>query len=122
MKVKLDENLSARVRTILTAKNHDVDTVVDEGLGGADDNSVANAARREGRMLVTLDLDFADIARFPPGSNPGVIVIRVPEPRPSLVTVALTGLMARYDLNDLSGCTVIAQLGNVRIRRPIAEV
>ncbi|MBJ7608660.1 MAG: DUF5615 family PIN-like protein [Candidatus Dormibacteraeota bacterium] len=118
MRVKLDENLGQRLRRLLTEQGHDVDTVVDEGLGGADDDVVAAAATSEERMLLTLDLDFADIARFAPGSHPGMVVIRVPALRPSLVTVALTGLLARHRLEELAGCTVIAQLGTVRIRRP----
>lgn len=118
MKLKLDENLGRRLYPLLESRGHDVDTVIDEGLGGADDDMVAAAARREGRVLLTLDVDFSDIARFPPGSHPGIVVIRIPEPRPSLVTAALTGLLARHDLAELAGCTVIAQLGAVRVRRP----
>jgi len=118
VRLKLDENLGRRLGQLLSERGHDVDTVVDEGLGGADDEAVAAAANREGRMLLTLDLDFADITRFAPGSHPGMVVIRVPEPRPSLVTAALTGLLARHSLDDLAGCTVITQLGGVRIRRP----
>jgi len=95
-----------------------VDSVVAESLGGADDDFVAAAALREQRMLVSIDLDFADITRFPPGTHPGIVVLRVPEPRPSLITAALTGLLARHRLEELAGCTVIAQLGAVRIRRP----
>jgi len=118
VRLKLDENLGRRLRPLLAAHGHDVDTVVNEGLGGADDNAVAAAAQREGRMLLTIDLDFADIARFAPGSHPGIVVIRVQEPRPSLVIAALTGLLARHTLDDLAGCTVIAQLGGIRVRRP----
>ncbi len=37
----------------------------------------------EQRCLVTLDLDFADVIRFPPGQAKGIVVIRVPQ-NPSL--------------------------------------
>jgi len=111
--------LGERLRPLLIAHGNDVDTVVNEGLGGADDDHVSAAAKREGRMLLTLDLDFSDITRFPPGNHPGIVVSRVPEPRPSLVTAALTGLLARHSLDDLAGCVVIAQLGAARIRRPV---
>lgn len=115
MRLERDENLGQRLRPLLAEHHHDVDAVVDEGLGGADDDAVAAAAQCEGRMLLTLDLDFSDIARFVPGSHPGIVVIRVPEPRPSLVTAVL---LARHSLDDLAGCTVIAQFGGVRVRRP----
>jgi predicted nuclease of predicted toxin-antitoxin system len=118
VRLKLDENLGERLRPLLVGHGHDVDTVVEDGLG-ADDEHVAVAAKREGRMLLTLDLDFSDITRFPPGGHPGIVVIRVPEPRPSLVTAALTGLLARHSLDNLAGCVVIAQLGAARIRRPL---
>ena len=119
MRLKLDENLGERLRPLLGGHGHDVDTVLVEGLGGAGDDRVGAAAKRDGRMLLTLDLDFSDITRFPPGAHPGIVVIRVPEPRPSLVTAAITGLLARHSLDDLAGCVVIAQLGAVRIRRPV---
>ncbi|KAA0245024.1 MAG: hypothetical protein DYG83_06100 [Candidatus Brocadia sp. AMX2] len=32
---------------------------------------------KEKRCLVTLDLDFADVTRFPPGSSSGIVVIRI---------------------------------------------
>jgi len=117
VRLKLDENLGDRLRPLLAGHGHDIETVVDEGLGGADDAQAA-AAHSETRMLITLDLDFSDITRSPPGSHPGIVVIRVPELLPSLVTAALTGLLARHSLDDLAGCVVIAQLGGIRIRRP----
>ena len=118
MKVKLDENLPGRLRQLLEQHGHDVETVLGEGLGGADDHAVAARAQRESRMLATLDVELGDITRHQPGSHPGIVVIRVPETRPSLITAALTALLARHNLDDLAGCIVIAQLGAVRIRRP----
>jgi predicted nuclease of predicted toxin-antitoxin system len=118
VRLKLDENLSRRLEALLMEHGHEVDSVVAEGLGGADDGVVAAAAQREERMLLSIDLDFADITRFPPGSHAGIVVLRVPEPRPTLIRAALTGLLARHRLEDLARCTVIAQLGAVRIRRP----
>jgi predicted nuclease of predicted toxin-antitoxin system len=117
VRTKLDENLSGRQRRLLEDHGHDVETVADEGLSGAADHVVARRARQEARMLVTLDVEMGDITRNPPGSHSGVGVIRVSETRPSLVSAALSGLLARHRLDDLEGCVVIAQLGGIRIRR-----
>jgi predicted nuclease of predicted toxin-antitoxin system len=77
VRFKLDENLPAAAKAVLAAGGHDVVTVVDERLGGRDDDSVASAALTEGRVLITFDLEFADERRYPPGSHPGTIVLRL---------------------------------------------
>jgi predicted nuclease of predicted toxin-antitoxin system len=66
VKLKLDENLGRRWASQLRDGGHDVHTVIDEGLSGADDVDVLAAAVAEDRELVTMDLDFANPIRFPP--------------------------------------------------------
>ena len=61
MKVKLDENLPARLVPILHQHGHDVDTVPDEHLSGRPDTEIWQATSAEGRFLITQDLDFSDI-------------------------------------------------------------
>ena len=78
MKIKLDENLPADLAIRLRQAGHDVVDVVEEGLGGEDDPPVLQAASHEGRILMTFDLDFADIRHYPPGSHAGIIVFRSP--------------------------------------------
>jgi len=51
-------------------------TVRDQGLTSASDDQIATVVSREQRILVTLDLDFADIRHFPPDRFAGIIVIR----------------------------------------------
>ena len=78
MKLKLDENLGEQGRPALAAAGHDVDTVADERLQGAFDGAVLDAAVREGRALVSLDIDFANPVRFPPEKTCGIAVVRLP--------------------------------------------
>lgn len=77
MLCKLDENLPVQAAHILQEAGHDVSTVLSQGMGGATDAEVIEAVTREGRVLVTLDLDFADIRAYPPYELPGIIVLRV---------------------------------------------
>ena len=79
MKFKLDENLPELVRESLSGLGHDVHTVVEEGLSGARDETVLQACVAEDRILITLDLDFSDIRAYPPGSYPGIWVLRPPK-------------------------------------------
>lgn len=50
MKIKLDENLPLRLAPILQRAGHDVDTVLQEGLGGKPDHEVWLAVQAENRF------------------------------------------------------------------------
>lgn len=77
MRFKVDENLPVEVATALAAAGHDADTVVAEELSGAADPDVLTRCSSEKRVLVTLDLDFANIRRHPPARLAGLVVIRL---------------------------------------------
>ena len=76
MNIKLDENLSRHLKDQLLPLGHNVSTAFEEGLLGKVDVDVSAAAKGEDRMVFTLDLDFADLRKFPPGSHPGIILFR----------------------------------------------
>ena len=78
VKFKLDENLPERAHIALCELGHDSHTVWDEGLSGATDTAVLQACLAEDRVLITLDLDFSDIRAYPPGTYPGIWVLRPP--------------------------------------------
>jgi predicted nuclease of predicted toxin-antitoxin system len=83
MKVKLDENLGTRTQRIFRDSGHEVQTVRDEGLEGTSDENLYRVCCEEQLCLITFDLDFADVTRFPPEVAGGIVVIRVPK-NPSL--------------------------------------
>jgi len=76
LKLKIDENLPAECAEILVQGGFQAETVADEGMTGADDSALADASRSEGRIMVTLDLDFANIRAYPPTDYAGIIVLR----------------------------------------------
>ena len=76
MTFKVDQNLPVEVADLLRSTGHAAATVHEEGLAGADDDVLAEHVRREGRILVTLDLDFSDIRVYPPHEFHGIIVLR----------------------------------------------
>ncbi|MBX3644429.1 MAG: DUF5615 family PIN-like protein [Rubrivivax sp.] len=93
LRFKLDENLPRRAEPALRDLGHDVETAVSEGLAGAVDPVVLDACTAEDRILVTLDLDFADIRVYPPGSHRGIWVLRPAEQTFSaIVELVLSGV------------------------------
>ena len=77
MKFKLDENLPWELSGTLRQEGCDAHSVLDENLSGATDATIATVCREEQRVLITLDLDFADIRNYPPQDYHGIIVLRL---------------------------------------------
>ena len=80
MKLLLDENLSPRQVAIPRVLGYDAISATEAGLGGQPDDRIRSSAIESGRILVTLDADFANILRFPPAGTPGVIRLKIHPP------------------------------------------
>lgn len=117
MRFKLDENLDVRAKAALSAAGHEVATVVDQDLSGAPDVVIAEAVGAEGRILVTLDRGFADLRSYPPGTHPGIVVLRLRRQGLASVTAALELLAGYEGLAEIGGLTVIVSDAAVRVRR-----
>jgi len=76
VKLKLDENLGTRGKSVLVAAGHDACTVAEQSLTSFEDHAIIERCRLEDRCLVTLDLDFANPLVFQPSLYPGIAVLR----------------------------------------------
>jgi len=121
VRLKLDENLGASVAEYLRKHDHDVSTVPEEELCGADDQAVFAAAAEEQRTLLTLDLDFSNPIRFPPNQAFGVIVIRVSRPNYPLILKVLGDALPHFEKEAPNGAIWIVEVGRIRVHRPDAE-
>jgi predicted nuclease of predicted toxin-antitoxin system len=61
LKFKVDENLPREYASILRGAGFEADTVSDEKLSGASDSVLSERCCTEDRVLMTLDLDFANV-------------------------------------------------------------
>ena len=117
MQFKLDENLRAEVGELFWQRGYEVATVYDQGLRGREDHEIAKVCRSEGRILVSLDLDFSDIRMFPPENYPGLIVLRLRAKGRSAVWNVLQGVLAHLDQEPIVGRLWIVDERRIRIRR-----
>jgi hypothetical protein len=69
----------------------------------------------EHRILITLDMDFANPLRFPPESTAGIIVLRPPRPLMSLILSSLLSALDRVSLQFAEGSLWIVEPTNIRI-------
>lgn len=77
MRFKVDENLPGELAQLLGDHGHEAHTVLDQRLGGSPDPTISEVCKREGRVLITLDLGFADIRAYPPAEYSGLVILRL---------------------------------------------
>jgi len=118
MRFKLDENLSTHLVTLLAEGGSDVETVAGEGLSGQPDHDIFEVCCSEGRTLVTLDLDFSNPIRFPPGETEGIVVLRPPRPVLSLIRITLESALPVLRSKPLRGKLWIVEPGRIRVYDP----
>ncbi len=115
-KFKLDENMPNEATAVLREAGHDAVSIMDQQLGGQADESVATVCRQEGRVVVTLDLDFADIRAYPPADYPGIIVLRLARLDKQRVLSVMRRLIPLVSQEALTGRLWIVGESSVRVR------
>ncbi len=103
MKLKSDENLPHECAEVLTRHGHDALTILDQNMQGEKDPEVAQVVRREGRALLTLDVGFGDIRRYPPGEYHGLLVLRLSQQDKPSVLEVVERLAGQLPQDSLTG-------------------
>ena len=116
MRFKLDENLPALARRRFVDAGWEVDDVHDEGLASAQDAAIQEACDRDGRILVTLDTDFADTRRYNPERSPGVIVLRPASQSIRAILTCLDDAIRALATERIAASLWVVEPGRVRIR------
>jgi predicted nuclease of predicted toxin-antitoxin system len=122
VRFKLDENLDLRLASLLEERGHDVDTVHGEGLTGGPDDAIDKASAHAGRVLVSLDLDFANPIRFPPRETPGIVILRPPRPLVPVIRAILAIALPDLTARPLAGKLWIVEPGRIRVYDPGEEL
>jgi predicted nuclease of predicted toxin-antitoxin system len=117
MKAKIDENLPLQIATRLRELGHDVHTAEQENLSGCDDSELWAQAQREGRILITQDLDFSDSRRFTPGTHHGVVLVRLHSPSRLRLVERLEEVFQGEAISEWARCFVVVTDQKIRVRR-----
>jgi predicted nuclease of predicted toxin-antitoxin system len=117
MKLLGDMGVSVATIRALRETGEDVTHLRDEGLGRLPDEDILAKARREGRVVVTFDLDFGDLLASGLDSLPSVIIFRLRDQTPSSVTQKLREVVRDAAEQLLAGAIIVVEDARYRIRR-----
>ena len=96
----------------------EVEHARDIDLARAPDKEIIEYASKNKAVLVTKDLDFANVLLYPINSHFGVIVLRLPfHFTAKQINNVLKEFLSSLDVNELENAVSIVELGRYRIRR-----
>jgi len=116
MKIKLDENMPISLAFVLRSAGHDVTTVPEQNLSGEGDPLVLETATKEGRLLMTFDVDFGDVRAYPVRSHAGVVVFRLHDQRWAVLKETAERLLTSGLLERLEHGIAIVNENRIRVR------
>jgi predicted nuclease of predicted toxin-antitoxin system len=117
MRFLVDMNLPPAVAAWLRAEGHDAVHVLDAGLADLPDREIFARAAAEGRIVVTLDLDFGEILGMAQGAGSGVILLRLRMARQPYLRERLRVAIAQAAAALEAGAIVLVEDTRIRVRR-----
>lgn len=122
MRFLADMGVDVRIVDWLRRQGHDTTHARDEGLYRAPDGDIFAKAAAEGRVVLTFDLDFGEIAALTVGRKASVVLFRLHNTRTPHVIGRLAAVLG--DCADVlrRGAVVLVEESRHRVRlMPIGE-
>lgn len=110
-----DANLARSVVRWLREQGCDVLFPLEEGLGRLRDEAIVELAIEEGRVVVTQDKDFGQLAIQAGMRPPGIIFLRPGDVPPAVIIDLLRPVLAA-DIDWSAPLIVVSQDGKLRLR------
>jgi predicted nuclease of predicted toxin-antitoxin system len=118
IKFLIDEDIPRTTAKVLRDRGYEVVDVRDCGLRGEVDAEVFKFAQKENAVLLTGDLGFGNLLRFPVGKHSGVVIAHFPN---EISTSELNSqIIKAFDAlaeKDFDRNLIILEPGKIRIRR-----
>ena len=122
-RILLDQGLPRSAVKILGTKGWDVLHTGDIGLSSASDREIIEYARKEGRIVITLDADFHAILAVENAREPSVIRIRQEGLRGDELSELIEKVWLKIQSQLETGALVTITEKSIRVRKiPLADV
>lgn len=116
MRFLADMGISPRTVAFLRELGHDAVHLHALGLDRLPDPAILELARAENRILLTHDLDFAQLMAAGGDVLPSVIVFRLRKMKPESVNFHLRGIIAQHQESLERGAIISVVEGHARLR------
>lgn len=118
IKFVIDEDMPRSTAKALRSKGIDALDIRDHGLRGKGDDEIFNFAQKEEAIILTGDLGFGNLFRFPIGTHFGIVIAHFPnEMSTSELNSQLIKAFDSLTEMDFKGNLIIIEPGKIRIRR-----
>lgn len=122
MRFLADMCVDVRIVRWLQEQEHDATHLRDEGLHRMPNGEIFKKAINEDRVVITFDLDFAEIAALTEGKKASVILFRLRNTRASHVIERLSTVLENSSEALEKGAVVVVEESRHRVRfLPIGE-
>ncbi|MDI6732255.1 MAG: DUF5615 family PIN-like protein [Candidatus Margulisbacteria bacterium] len=114
----IDEDLPRSTARELIKAGYRAFDVRDVGLRGKGDNEIFSYCQANKMVLISADLDFANIIRFPINSHGGIIVLRFPnEISNDMANKELLASLNNLKEAEICGRLIIVEPGKTRLHK-----
>ncbi len=117
MSILLDHNVPAKFVRLLNDWGYEASRLTEHLDADAADVDVIALAQTLGAVLLTIDLDFANLLDYPPADYAGILVMRYQAAREDAVIATLRQALNDLYRDDLRGMLVIIEPTRYRIRK-----
>jgi predicted nuclease of predicted toxin-antitoxin system len=117
MQFLADMGISLRTVEWLREKGYNVVHLRDEGLQRLPDPEILEKARLERRILLTIDLDFAQLLAISRSSLPSVVLFRLGNENYNQINDCLNILLENYIEDLRSGSMISVNSSSFRVRK-----
>lgn len=116
MKFLANMGISPLTVTFLRGRGHDALHLHEQELDRLPDPDILEKARSEDRVLLTTDLDFADLLAHSWAQLPSVILFRLRDMRPDNVNEYLARVLDRFSQELATGAVISVTERELRVR------
>jgi len=113
----VDMGISMKTVSWLRDAGHDVVHLLEQELQRLPDSEILEKARQEGRVVLTMDLDFGYLLAVSGWVLPSVVIFRLSDERPERIVARLKAVLPEFSDVLVRGAVLSVEDETIRVRR-----